>query len=285
LARLIRFEAVKAIHQPLLLVAFGLTMLVTVAVGLSHGARHEGDTEVLNGFACMAEAAKHGNFFASAFLLMYAATLMSREAAGATLKTVLTRPVRRVHFFLAKAVTLAAAAALFLLAVMLASHLLGGVQYGYGDVYTFSEGRPVNLQIAYEELWRLQLLTFALAYPPLLAVTAFGLFWSVWLDNVGAAVIAAMLAAALLWGVTDFFGERRVSLLSRVVDVRDERLRHYLFNDYAHLFFDRLARLAAASAERWPEREARLGPVVCVLWALFFFGVAGARFTRRDILA
>lgn len=296
LRRALRSEILKASGQPTLLVYFGIVLLTAAAWGpiqysIARGQEAElrettrdapafgeapsepapadvDDGRGANGFLVLAASMRAGVVVAAILLLLFASTLLAGEGTAGTFRMVLVRPITRTDLILAKAGLLLLLVVAALLAISLVSGALGFLVGGYGD---YVDVRYGQVDYTAGELARTVLLSLSLAPLALLAVGAFGLFWSSLFESASAAVTAATLAGIAALAVNLGLGREAAQL--------------NLFT-YVDRYFEVLQSFSGGLSEhRFDARLVVPGLLVPGISALVFLVVARTMFARRDIHA
>jgi ABC-2 type transport system permease protein len=269
----IRVELIRQVRRRRTAVAFGLVIALPIVVVLAvlfgpssgSGGLADGDFDV---FGLMASGpwnfALSGLFFSSAFLLviltaMFLGDTVASEASWGTMRYLLEAPVPRRRFLLVKMVVGLLLTAAVLLALVVASFLLGFLAFGGGTLAS-----PLSGTLgAGESTVRLAIITGYIAVT-LLVPAGIAFLASVSTDiplgAVGAAVVIVVVAGIL--DAIDALGS----------------LRQLLPTNYAGAWADALGPVVV-----WDQMAIGLAYNVGVFAVLV--GIAILRFERKDILS
>jgi ABC-2 type transport system permease protein len=269
----IRVELIRQVRRRRTAVAFGLVIALPIVVVLAvlfgpssgSGGLADGDFDV---FGLMASGpwnfALSGLFFSSAFLLviltaMFLGDTVASEASWGTMRYLLEAPVPRRRFLLVKMVVGLLLTVAVLLALVVASFLLGFLAFGGGTLAS-----PLSGTLgAGESTVRLSIITGYIAVT-LLVPAGIAFLASVSTDiplgAVGAAVVIVVVAGIL--DAIDALGS----------------LRQLLPTNYAGAWADALGPVVV-----WDQMAIGLAYNVGVFAVLV--GIAILRFERKDILS
>jgi ABC-2 type transport system permease protein len=269
----IRVELIRQVRRRRTAVAFGLVIALPIVVVLAvlfgpssgSGGLADGDFDV---FGLMASGpwnfALSGLFFSSAFLLviltaMFLGDTVASEASWGTMRYLLEAPVPRRRFLLVKMVVGLLLTVAVLLALVVASFLLGFLAFGGGTLAS-----PLSGTLgAGESTVRLAIITGYIAVT-LLVPAGIAFLASVSTDiplgAVGAAVVIVVVAGIL--DAIDALGS----------------LRQLLPTNYAGAWADALGPVVV-----WDQMAIGLAYNVGVFAVLV--GIAILRFERKDILS
>lgn len=120
-------------------------------------------------------------------IIVLAASLVAGEATGGTLKSLLTRPVTRIDFTLAKMALLFISSAFLVLAILVMGLILGGIFYGLEDVGERDYVIHSRLQMLSNMIY-----AYGLLILPLFATSIIAFFFSVILKSVVAAITVSL---------------------------------------------------------------------------------------------
>jgi ABC-2 type transport system permease protein len=274
LIRVIRVEVFKLFHQKLFYLAVAVPAFMALATGLGLKVFERvdrlagGPALPVNGFYCLASAVKNGLGIASIFLLVFAGSLLAKESELGTLKSVLTRPVRRIEVLLGKLVTLALLTLVVLIVLQLAGLAVGGLFFGYGPIRDVQHEEYIYYSLA--EMERDVLKASLLAFPPLFALSTLGLLLSSLTDE-------SFVAVGTSAGIYLFF---------EVLTWLFEGLRPYFCNYYIKFPFDVVLGHAQGLTEFYWKTSEITGSLICSLFYVLVFVVLSAvSFCRKNVLA
>ncbi|NQT87208.1 ABC transporter permease [bacterium] len=289
-ARLTHVEIGKLFSHRFFPIVLIISIAVTAVLGLL--ARSFSDTtaeqQTFTNYSLWVCSATYGLRVGIILLVALGAMSMSSEATARTLNTLLTRPVRRVEFALAKILTLVFATVCVVGSVTVTSHIIGGTlhvqpktafapvttppperawwEMSYGDI---RDPHYTDVVIAPKhEVMTAIVLGFTLFVVPVLAAASVSFLIGTLLDSVG-------LAIGLAIGV--FVALEATGL----IPVPDELFAVYLYNYPMTLITAVLANAAIGSPPVWP--DALAGTLVSVIYIAASFAIAIAYFCRRDV--
>ena len=206
---------------------------------------------------------------ATFLVLIFTSMLFAGEYDRGTIKILLTRPITRTDFFLAKALTAGLLMTFFTGLVFYLSLVVGFLGGEMGPVW---ESETYNVQVNYADIVDHASTAVGLVLLPTIAAAMMGLLVSTMTESSAYAVATTLVIYLLLW-----FG---------VAFLRPESAR-YLFTFYDGYALDNLGEFTRGTSAFWKHRiEEWWQP----LWApiasiLIFAGAAYARFLSRDITA
>jgi ABC-2 type transport system permease protein len=198
-------------------------------------------------------------------VLLFAASSIAEETQLGTLKTLFTRPVRRVEVLVSKWLALSGYALALLVAAALAAGLAGKLRFGFGDVV--DPAYPEKVFTASGDMVAFGARAFALSLPSLVALVSLGLLFSCAIDHPGYSVGAS---------ISSYFVLKVVTKLSA-------KAAHYVFARYTLLaaeFFTDIAR-AYPEKRHFAEETPRLLVVPLASAFVFFVGAALLLQTRE----
>ncbi|HTZ05636.1 MAG TPA: ABC transporter permease subunit [Gaiellaceae bacterium] len=151
-------------------------------VPLGHNLRHTGIALAL---VVLTFASRFGAQLVTALV---AGDIVATEDSGGTLKTILTRSLRRSQILAGKTLASFTYVLLVLLALLAAGMIAGGIAWGFNPVVdltgsTHSAGRAVGLAFA----------SIGVFSVPLVAIASFGIFLSVVTRNSAAAIVGTLV--------------------------------------------------------------------------------------------
>ncbi|MHC4756501.1 MAG: ABC transporter permease [Planctomycetota bacterium] len=127
------------------------------------------------------------------FVVVFAAMLIAEETGSGTVRVVLSCPVGRWEFYIAKVMTGLLYALIVSLSSLVISFCLGAVHYTFGEV-----SDSIGLIYGKKEVIRNILTALLLSWLPLAAVVLFGIFISTLIKKSGQAVAVAIGLISLL---------------------------------------------------------------------------------------
>lgn len=264
LARRLTWGTVVAV----LLVAFcspWADKVFDVAAGLM--GQGGGKDDYANGWTALAGAVRNARLFLVLIVLVLAASSVAEETTLGTLKSVLTRPVRRFELLLAKLLATWTFGAALLLLALAAGALAGELTLGLYDVV--DPLFPTRVKYTHGDMAVYLYACAFLSVLPLLALSALGLLASVSFDHAGHATgvaIAALFFCSALGGLSASAGD-------------------YVFTSYlAWPFgvFDDLANQISGTTTKF-ERRLPLALIVPVVWTVVLFAITAWSLERRDV--
>ncbi len=179
-------EWIKAIHHKVTYLGIFFALLPPLL--WTKIVRAFGEEENLNGFLFVATSVQASiTGVVPVFFILFSSLLIAGEATSGTMRLVLSRPVSRLQFLVAKTITALAYGFLLLSLNFLISFLIGWIKYGFvlpEDIQSMGMKESV--------LWLYMCASLLLAFIPLAAVAIFGLFFSVLTRNVGTSVAFAV---------------------------------------------------------------------------------------------
>ncbi|MGE5577223.1 MAG: ABC transporter permease [Syntrophothermus sp.] len=205
--------------------------------------------------------------FIPAIVVLVAGDLLAGEAAEGTLKMVLVRPVKRARIYFAKFALAGTYTVLIMVALGLASFLLGALVFGIGDLMVPGPflliNQWINLFPVEEGIMRL-IGAYALAAWAMLTMAALAFAISGGIDNANGAIITPLVLMLLL----------KIMALFPTFD----GIRPYLFTSH----FDLWKSLFMAEV---PWKEVWRSAEYLGLHTFLFLAAGLAVFNRRDILS
>jgi len=224
---------------------------------------------ILNGYLVSLVTINQGtmNFFLPVLIVLFVGEIIAGENQEGTLRLILSRPVNRSHFILAKLITVTLYS--FILILIMLTIGLGGGLLAYGDGSLFITGLFLgnegwfNILNSQNALIRL-LMVYGAAYLVLLTVVSLTFFLSSILKNSISAMIIPLVLIIFLRIISSF------PFLSE--------LKPYLFTNYMDLWVDILA-------PKIPWKEIiKSGAILAVHSSCFILG-SFFLFNRKDILS
>ncbi len=268
--RLVRAELLKLSAQPFLYVALLVLAASTILSEILQpvfAGQQETVWRPFNAIQLFAYGFRFGLRIATYVLLIFSAMMIAGEFDRGTIKNLLTRPVTRTDFFLAKAVTVILLA-VFLFVFVLYVALAWGL--GRGDLGpVWAEDHYIMIR-GYDEILLFARKAVLMSFLPFLAVGFLGLLVSNWTESSGYAVAIALvlyIAAGII-----------VGMLSPQVQLN-------VFLHYASYPLEKLAGISQGGTEHWnAEIEKGLLYVkVPVAYLAGFLPPAYLIFLRRNI--
>ncbi len=135
------------------------------------------------------------------FIAIFSALLIAEETGSGTARVVLSSPVLRWEFYVAKVLTGLLYAAIISIASLIISICLGALRYEFGDI-TDSAG----LIYGQKEILANLLLAFFLSWLPLASIVLYGIFISTIVKKPGQAVAVAIGTIYLIDFAKHFIG-------------------------------------------------------------------------------
>ncbi len=197
--RLTRFELAKLFRQWFVYACFALTAGMTW-LGIHFTSEEMEGFWKRTGFDYIVQGVSMALVLLPMMLLVIGSRSVSGEASGGTLRTVMTRPITRTDFILAKILSLVVLSLTLYLAMLLVAE---GLAWHKADrfralfpTYPVGGGREVPSQTparTIAELLQESVRNLSLLYLPLLSAALFGLFVSVLFNNEGVSVSISAL--------------------------------------------------------------------------------------------
>lgn len=267
---LLRAEWVKVTRQLFFTIALILSVVVPIVWAL--GARTLAIREPAvfgspHAILFFASAARAGFFVVTVLILIFSSMLFAGEFDRGTIKLLLTRPITRTEYFLAKLLMLLLLTILLLGAMVYSGLLISLVTGELGGVW---DKENYYEHVAYETLVRHALKALSMSLLPVLAACLMGVLISNLVDSSGYAVAASLS----LFIVLDF--------LSRFTGPGTGR---YLFTYYPGYAFDILRAYSEGTSTRWhPDLDARFFHLkICAGYCVGFVIPAFAAFRFKNV--
>jgi len=287
--RLTWVEILKLVSHKLFPAIVVITLVVTTGLGLA-GKHFTGDDVSrvqFSSYSLWVVSSSFGLRIGIVLLVALGAMAMSTEATARTLNTVLSRPIRRVEFALAKALSLAFATVAVVAAAALAAYIIGGTVKespavrawrhsgparadagfpSYGDVV--DPDYPEAVIATKAEVMRDILFGYLLLVVPILAAVSLGFLLGTLVDSTG-------LAIGLSVGLF-------VTLeATKFIPLFEEHLGRYAYNYPVNRISTLMLEASKGSPPVWDDALAGVGVSaiyvgICLLVSLFVF-------CRRDI--
>jgi len=224
---------------------------------------------ILNGYLVSSITINHGtmNFFLPVLIVLVVGEIIAGEDQEGTLRLILSRPVYRSHFIIAKLIS-GVVYTFILILIMVLTGLGGGLQaYGKGSLFVsglfFGNEGWFNILNSAEALDRL-LMVYGAAFLVLLTITFLTFFLSSILKNPIAAMIFPLVLIIFFRILSSF------PFLSEV--------KPYLFTTHMDLWVEFLAPEIA-----WP--KIFNSALILTVHNIFFILGSFYLFTRKDILS
>lgn len=270
--RLVAGEFLKLSAQPFfyfaLAILFLLTLTAELLVPLFRGQK-ESLWRSYHALQLFAYGFKWGLQVATFVLLIFSSMLFAGEFDRGTIKNLLTRPITRLEFFLAKCLTVTALAGILYVFVFLVSMTYALWRGDLGPVW---DDTQFIMMRSYEEIAAHARKAFLITFLPFLAVGFLGILVSNLTESSGYAVAIALLVF--------IFG----SLVSGWLSDRSQQKIFLYYGSYA---FDKLLVWSEGGTTRWnPDIDRRLLYVtVPLLTIAVFIPAAFGIFRSRNITA
>ena len=264
---------IRAFHNELIkagsmkFLYLGLLLCAMLPYFCSLGFQHVTEEGELTGFAFLANSVQVAvTSLIPIFILIYASTLIAWETSYGRYRDLLSRPLSRSEFLLAK-ILVGAFYLLCLLAVnLIAGLLMAKAKYGF---HPLKDGDMVLVT-------RLRFLaTLCIGYFfvlfPLAAILAFGFLVS---------TLSRSLVGALGFSLGLYIGVEPFKFL---ISLGSVRLDHFLFSSYLDEPFKVLTNLAVGIDISWNIPEIHRCAGFSLIPLILFFGLSFAIFLRRDL--
>ncbi len=270
--RLVRAEFIKLFAHPffyLSLAALALAAVLAQDFLPAFFGQKETVWRSFNSIQLFSYGFRFGIKIATLVLLVFSGMAFSGEFDRGTIKNLLTRPVTRTDFFLAKVATVTVLGTflfVFVLYVNLAYAL------GRGDLGPVWDSDHYLIQREYEVIAAFARKAVLMSFLPLLAAGFLGLLVSNWTESSGYAVAIAL--------VLYLFGEWTAGMFSQAA----QQKTFFYYGAYA---LDKLQLYAGGGTEYWDKRieEGLLYLKVPLLYMAVFIPAAYGIFRSRDIHA
>lgn len=234
--RLVRAEFIKLFAHPFLYLSLAILVLAVVSFEILQPIIRGQEETVFKTFHSLqlfVYGFKFGLFIASVILLIFSSMIIAGEFDKGTVKNLLTRPITRLEFFLAKCVTIVVLAILLYFFLLYVSLFYAFLRGDMGHVW--AEDHPIIVR-EYAELsgnaWKAVFMSFL----PFLAVGFLGIFISNWTESSGYAVAMAL--------VLFIFGYLVLGMMSDAVQLR-------VFLYYPDYALDKLRTWAEGANTSW----------------------------------
>lgn len=276
--RLVRFEWQKLLARRFALI--GLLAVVAIAflspyagkvvsdaqsLSEGRGPRSDADAFDANGWVSLATGMKWGLQIATYLVLLFAASSIAEESQLGTLKTILTRPVKRVELLFAKWLALCGYAAALLVLAALAAGVVGEMRFGFGNVV--DPMYPDLVKTFRGDMVLFFVRALVLSLPGLFALVSLGLLFSCAIDHPGYAVGTAISSYVVLDVVASLS-----SRAARVLFAKDTLASVQYLLDIAQLFGEK---------KHFVEATPRLVLLPVASGLVFFAGAAWLLRTRE----
>ncbi|HVR86630.1 MAG TPA: ABC transporter permease [Planctomycetota bacterium] len=241
--RLVAGEFLKLYAQPFfyfaLVLVFVLTLMAELLVPIFRGQK-ETLWRSYHSLQLFAYGFKWGLQVATFVLLIFSGMLFAGEFDRGTIKNLLTRPITRLEFFLAKCVTVTTLAALLYVFVFFVSMTYALWRGDLGPVW---DDTQFIIMRSHEEIVAHARKAFVITFLPFLAVGFLGILVSNLTESSGYAVAIALLVF--------IFGSLVSGWLS-------DRTQQKIFLYYGSYAFDKLLVWSEGGTTRWnPDIDAR----------------------------
>jgi len=270
--RLVHAEFIKLLSQPFLYLAL---MIILWVVGLAEGLGPivAGKAETVwrshHAIRLFAYGFDWGLRIAGFVLVIFSSMMFAGEFDRGTIKNMLTRPITRTDFFVAKCLTVLVLGVGLYVFVLYGSLALALARGDLGPVWLADQ---YLIQRPYEMIATMARKAVVMSFLPFLAAGFLGALVSTWTESSGYAVAIALvlfLFGGFLTGMLPYGSER------------------HSFLHYAPYVIGQLGKYAEGATEYWDESiEARLLYVkVPLAYIAGFLPAAYGFFVRRNITA
>jgi ABC-2 type transport system permease protein len=272
ISRLTAGEFLKLLAQPFLYISLAVLVLVTVFFAVTmpylHGQR-ETAWRSFNSVLLFAYGFKYGLMVATYVLLIFSSMMFAGEFDRGTIKNLLTRPITRLEFFIAKCVTVTGLAALLFGLVFLVSAVYGLWRGDLGPIWDDSQyliQRNTSEIVAHA--WK----AVAMSVLSFLAAGFLGILVSNLTESSGYAVAIGLVAFL----VSDL-----------ATGALADRTKQKLFMYYPSYAVDKLTQFSEGTTTRWnADIDAHfLFLMVPALYIVCFIPLAFSIFRSRNITA
>ena len=263
----LRFETEKLLSRRLTWIVLLATAASTIFAGITAGSGAEPKASFVL-FAAMLET---GFFVATFFLVIMGAVSVNEEESSGALRAVMLRPIGRVEFVVAKALTLALFVGIVLLVNVLVAWLWVVTHGGFGPATIDFEGLDAVSVFDAATLRGFTMKLCLAAVPGAVAATWFGVVVSVVVEGSGAAVAIGVFCLGALKTLREV----------------NEEIGAWFFTHHVARPIELLGELGRAIEEN-ANVVRDLGPfseevVVPSLWAAGFGLLAVVLFARKEI--
>ena len=286
--RLTWVEIRKLVSHKLFPVTAAVTLLVTAGLGFAAKSFTEGMESGVrfSNYSLWVVSSGIGLRIGTLLLVALGAMAMSTEATGRTLNTMLTRPIRRIEFVLAKVLSLVFATAVVVLAAALASYIVGGTVQERSPRVTWNADRPEaswkfpsysdlidpeypDLLIASRaKIMGNILFGFALLVVPVLAAVSVGFLLGTLIDSTGLAIGLSVGAFVTLEA-------------TKVIPMFEEHLGRLAFNYPITRISTLMLEAGNGTVPQW--HDAIVGVGVSAIYVAVCLVISVLVFCRRDI--
>lgn len=270
--RLVRAEFIKLFSNPFFFISLAVLLAAPLAA-IFFQTLFMGQKETVwrsyNSIQLFAYGFKFGMLIATLILLVFSSMMFSGEFDRGTIKNLLTRPITRTDFFLAKGAAVAALGT-FLFAFVLYVSLF--YAFWRGELGPVWDSDQYLIQREYRAIAAFARKAVLMSFLPFLAAGFLGILVSNWTESSGYAVAIAL--------VLYLFGTMVTGWLSTAA-------QQNFFTFYGPYALDKLRLYAEGGTEFWDKRidEGLLYLKVPLLYMAAFLPPAYAIFRARDIHA
>jgi ABC-type transport system involved in multi-copper enzyme maturation permease subunit len=270
--RLVRAESIKLLANPFFYISLAILVMAPLAAiffqTLLFGQK-ETVWRSYNSIQLFSYGFKSGTFFATILLLVFSSMMFAGEFDRGTIKNLLTRPITRTDFFLAKGATVVALGTFFFLLVLYVSLLYAFI---FGELGPVWDSGQYLIQRDYRDIVSFARKAVLMSYLPLLAAGFLGILVSNWTESSGYAVAIALVLYIL--------GNMVTGWLSTAA-------QQNVFFYYGSYALDKLRLYAEGGTEFWDKRieEGLLYVKVPLAYIAAFIPPAYAIFRSRSIHA
>ena len=263
--RLLVNEIIKAARQKVTYLGIFFALLPPVL--WTKVVRAFGEEENLNGFLFIATAIQASvTGIIPVFLILFSSILVAGEATTGTMRLILSRPVSRFQFLMAKMITALGYVALLLGLSFAISFLIGWLKYGFSipeDVASLGVGATA--------LWWYMCVSLFFSFIPLAGVAIYGFSISVLTRNVGTAVA---------FSVGIFIG---IQSVKHLITFGDYSLNDFWFASYTEVAFARMIDIIGGYSIAFLSDKIYISVGLTVITSVMMMMTAFVVFQRRDL--
>ncbi len=256
---LLRNEWTKAVHRKL--PYLGVLAAVTVCVLFWVATRQIDRRQQFNGWSFVQYEAIGGlSNVGLMFVAIFGAALVAEERGSGAIRVVLSAPLRRWQFFLAKVITALVYMTVLVVAVLAVSFALGLLRHSFGDV-----ADEAGVIYGRTEVLANLALAVALEWLCLAAAACYGLFLSVLARNAGQAIGAVIGIGVLIEATKSVIG-----------------IQPYVFTTYVGQAWVKFGQVAQGLDYMW-KPEIWWIVLVPAAWCAVFLAAGVLILQRRDL--
>jgi ABC-type transport system involved in multi-copper enzyme maturation permease subunit len=217
-ARLVRAETIKLLSNPFFFISMAILLTVplgAILVEVKLLGQKETVWRSLNSIQLFSYGFRWGIYAATLILLVFSSMMFAGEFDRGTIKNLLTRPVTRTDFFLAKSATVVALGTFFFGVVLYFSLFYS---FLFGELGPVWDSGQYLVQREYRVIAAFARKAVLMSYLPLIAAGFLGMLVSNWTESSGYAVaialnlyilgnmVAGWLSASAQQNVFSFYG-------------------------------------------------------------------------------